>query len=90
MNREVFFRVFRRRSSAYKAVFNGESASWVLADLRKFCHANATTAVRTPNGIDAIGSAQLEGRRQVYMRIVQMCSLDEATVQEMIERIDDE
>ena len=53
------------KAQAYKSVFSGEHARTVLDDLGRFCHANSTTHVEG----DSHGTAQLEGRRQVYLRI---------------------
>ncbi len=53
------------RSQAYKSIFDGERATAVLDDLARFCHANSTTHVES----DSHGTAQLEGRRQVWLRI---------------------
>jgi len=55
----------KRRSQVYRDTFKGESAEEVLQDLERFCHANATTHVEG----DSHGTAQLEGRRQVWLRI---------------------
>ena len=53
------------RAQAYRETFGGERASEVLADLERFCHANSTTHVEG----DSHGTSQLEGRRQVWLRI---------------------
>lgn len=53
------------RGQAYKEVFDGERAKTVLDDLARFCHANSTTHVEG----DSHGTSQLEGRRQVWLRI---------------------
>ncbi len=57
--------VLLARGQAYKETFGGERAQTVLDDLARFCHANATTHVEG----DSHGTAQLEGRRQVWLRI---------------------
>ena len=93
ISKEAFLRVFLRKRDAYRALFGepSQSALMVLSDLRRFCHANATTAVADREGrIDPIASAQLEGRRQVLMRIQQMLRVSEEDLQTMIERIDHE
>lgn len=78
--------LFKRRRSAYKQVFRGEgpAKAIVLADLARFCHANATTHVIG----DTHGSAQLEGRRQVWLRIRQMVNLTDEEFQTMLNRLD--
>jgi|TARA_B100001971_G_C18047526_1_gene461000 hypothetical protein len=53
------------RSRSYQSVFSGIDAEAVLADLERFCHANSTIFVEG----DSHGTAQLEGRRQVWLRI---------------------
>jgi hypothetical protein len=53
------------RGQAYKEIFDGERAKTVLDDLARFCHANSTTHVEG----DSHGTSQLEGRRQVWLRI---------------------
>jgi hypothetical protein len=56
------------RARAYKALFPEKSeghALEVLEDLRHFCSADDT--VHVPG--DTHGTAQLEGRRQVWLRI---------------------
>jgi hypothetical protein len=53
------------RGQAYKETFGGERAKAVLDDLARFCHANSTTHVEG----DSHGTSQLEGRRQVWLRI---------------------
>ena len=61
------------RAQAYREAFSGERASEVLADLERFCHANSTTHVEG----DSHGTAQLEGRRQVWLRIQGYRALNE-------------
>lgn len=60
---------FRTMAQAYKATFNVESKDdqLTLGDLSRFCHLTSTTHVEG----DPIGSAQLEGRRQVILRIME-------------------
>jgi hypothetical protein len=53
------------KAQAYKSVFSGSRAEEVLADIGRFCHANSTTHVEG----DSHGTSQLEGRRQVWLRI---------------------
>ena len=68
------------RSKAYKGVFGGETAKDVLADLERFCHANSTTHVEG----DSHGTAQLEGRRQVWLRIQGYRNLSGERIDEMV------
>ena len=68
------------RSQAYKQAFEGEHAEKGLEDLGRFCHANATTHVEG----DSHGTAQLEGRRQVWLRIQGYRDLSEAQIGEFV------
>jgi hypothetical protein len=70
------------RSKAYQSVFAGEFAKSVMADLERFCHANATTHVEG----DSHGTAQLEGRRQVWLRIQGYRNLTGARIDEMVDQ----
>lgn len=54
------------RSRAYYVVFRSLDGAEVLKDLAKFCRANETTSHETPTGM-----ATLEGRRQVFLRIIE-------------------
>jgi hypothetical protein len=69
------------RSQAYKSIFDGERATAVLDDLARFCHANSTTHVEG----DSHGTSQLEGRRQVWLRIQGYRNLVPATDELAIE-----
>jgi hypothetical protein len=72
-------RELRAISRAYRASFQGESTDPVVEDLVQFCSENDTTFV--PG--DPYGSAQLEGRRQVMLRIRQWCRLDDVQAESM-------
>lgn len=69
---------------AFDRVFRGtprlEDQRLVLARLAEFCRANKTTHVEG----DALGSAQLEGRRQVWLLIREYLDLTPEMVSEMI------
>ncbi len=65
------------RRDAYRQAFTGPRGRVVLADLERFCHARTTTHVVG----DTHGSAQLEGRRQVWLRIQAMLRLDEEDIE---------
>lgn len=73
--------LIRRRSRAYKQTFSGLSAGPVLADLARFCHASKTVHV---DG-NTHGTAQLEGRRQVWLRIQGYVQVDERELEKMVE-----
>jgi hypothetical protein len=56
-----------RRSQAYRIVFApGQMTDVVLADLAKFCRADRSTFHPDPRV-----AAQLDGRREVWLRITQ-------------------
>ena len=64
----------RRLRRAYQAVFNKASpdVQLVLVDLGIFCRYQRTTNVFDGRGsIDPVASAQLEGRRQVFLRFIE-------------------
>lgn len=77
------------QARAYRALFKPDGgipreAEQVLADLRGFCFA-ARPTIFDP---DVAVMARREGRREVFVRIVNMLNLDETTVQKLME-IDD-
>lgn len=84
-----------RKGSAYKECFNGQggkltdSGSIVMEDLARFCYGTKTTAIATSNGIDPIASAQAEGRRQVYLRIMAHLHMSDSAILESIARNSD-
>jgi hypothetical protein len=53
-----------QRQQAYRAVFDGPVGRLVLADLALFCRATASTFHADPRA-----AAQLDGRREVFLRI---------------------
>jgi hypothetical protein len=63
--------LFRRRY-AYRATFNGPLAEEVLMDLAKFCRACESTFDADPRV-----HAALEGRREVWLRLVSHLNLSE-------------
>ncbi len=81
------------RTTAYQRTFLGDDnkpdadAALVLADLKRFCYAERTTAKVSPTTqtIDPLAMAFAEGRREVYMRIVGFLNLDEATIRNLSE-----
>jgi hypothetical protein len=58
------------RQTAYRAVFQGPMSDVVLADLAKFCRASESTYHPDPRV-----AAQLDGRREVFLRIQQHLKL---------------
>jgi hypothetical protein len=71
--------LIRRR--AYQAAFNGPEGKKVLADLRRFCRATLPTA--DINNVNA--TFLLEGRREVYLRILSHLHLTEEDVIHLVE-----
>ena len=74
-----------RQAQAYRRMFDlngpdgmGREVERVLADLAEFSHANKSTANGTPEDMPV-----LEGRRQVYLRILQYLHFDETTLRRL-------
>ena len=66
-------KLFFVRHRAYKGTFNTPQGKQVLADLRRFCRATLPTAdVDNPNT-----TYLLEGRREVFLRILSHLQLTE-------------
>lgn len=51
----------------------------MLADLRDFCRADKSTVIVSPTTrqVDPHASMVAEGRREVYLRIIQMLHIDD-------------
>lgn len=87
-----------RKKLAFQAVFGAPGSDLsiaqqqVMADLRSFCKVEKSTAmVSMPTGrVDPISMAMLEGRRQVYMRIMKLTSLPEQMMFQHMAGTDDE
>jgi hypothetical protein len=63
--------------TSYRLTFGNEGAHDVIADLRAFCFATATTG--RGDGATEVSNEQMrerEGRRQVFLRIMQMMKVD--------------
>lgn len=73
-------RVLRHATyTAYQRVFSEDSrdVTLVLEDLAVFCHIRQTVACQDASGRgDPILTAQLEGRRQVLLRIAEWTNVD--------------
>ena len=69
-----------RKAASYREIFQGRAAGVVLADLERFCHANSTVHVVG----DTHGTAQLEGRRQVWLLMRGMLRLTEEQLDQMV------
>lgn len=73
-----------KRRAAYRALFLQQddqvkpAARDVLLDLKRFCHAGKPTYKVGGNGaIDPLASAVAEGRREVWLRIVEHLELED-------------
>lgn len=85
-------RIFQRRRAYRLCLLDNDGkphrhAEIMLADLKRFCRANTSTAVVSPvsRSIDPIAMAMAEGRREVWNRIMAHLHLDERTVQKLSE-----
>lgn len=72
---------FARRQAAYKKTFNNPEGKKVLADLRRFCR--ATTPTADVNNVQA--TYLLEGRREVWCRLMAHLQLTDEDVYNLIE-----
>jgi hypothetical protein len=87
--------IFRRRQ-AYRAVFGqggdlGKSTQIVLADLHAFCRAGQSTAVHShiAGKIDPLATMIAEGRREVWLRIIQHLNVSDADLHRIVHQEDD-
>lgn len=86
MNKVVLNPFLRQRHAAYAQTFNNINGQKVLADLRRFCKASVPTA--DVNNVHT--TYLLEGRREVFLRIVSMLQLTDEDVVKLIEDYDNE
>lgn len=70
---------FEEMKRAYQQAFGGPAGEAVLRDLVRFCRAKITTKA----------DPLLEGRRQVYLRIVQHMELTREQLREMFPTLGD-
>lgn len=93
--RRLIDRILRRKL-AYRRLFFDASgninrdAEIVLADLRRFCRAHASTAIISPvsKAVDPIAMAMAEGRREVWLRLMAHLHVDEKQVFNLVEADD--
>ncbi len=84
----MFHKFFRLRE-AYRAVFQRggrepEQAKDILEDLREFCRADSSCIVVAKDGrIDTHATAVAEGRRETYLRIMQMINITDEQLKKM-------
>lgn len=87
----------RKRRMAYRRVFmpglavTDEDKRIVLKDLARFCRAHRSTAVfsHVRGTFDPLASARADGRREVYLRLIENVHLDERHLVNMREHPDD-
>lgn len=90
---KAFFKRLLSRRAAYQRTFLGDDnrphmdAVIVLADLKRFCYVERTTVKVSPTTqtIDPMAMAFAEGRREVFMRLVQFLNLDDVAVHKLTE-----
>jgi hypothetical protein len=76
----------RYRQAAYRKTFENPEGRKVLADLRRFCRATVPTA--DINNVQA--TYLLEGRREVWLRIMAHLQLTDEDVYKLLEEIPNE
>lgn len=64
-------RTIKDKRAVYIQVFKNEAAKEVLSDLRTFCCATKTTFAKDP-----MEFARNEGRREVFLQIMNMIKVD--------------
>lgn len=77
--------LLQRRQRAYQTTFAGPVGEVVLADLAKFCRACTTTFHPDPRI-----AAQLDGRREVFLRIQKYLNLTDDQVWALVANSDNE
>lgn len=78
--------MLRFRQPAYRKTFDNPEGRKVLADLRRFCRATAPTA----NVDNVYATYLLEGRREVFLRILAHLNLTEEDVIKLVEETPNE
>jgi len=85
---DLFERFWNRRNH-YRAVFRSESGTRVLADLREFCRADTSCVVVAKDGkIDTHATVLAEGRREVFLRIIETLNLTDEQLLKLREHDD--
>lgn len=72
------FEALKQRQTAFKLAFGSPAGEAILEDLAEFCRARTTTFHADPRI-----HAALEGRREVYLRIMEHLDLTAAQLYEM-------
>jgi len=83
---DMLTKMFLRRRNAYKNTFNNPEGKLVLADLRRFCRATLPTA-----DVDNLHTTfLLEGRREVWLRVMTHLQLTDEDIYNLTEEQIDE
>ena len=77
--------LLQRRQRAYQTTFAGPIGELVLSDLAKFCRAYSTTFHPDPRV-----AAQLDGRREVFLRIQKYLKLTDDQIWDLVGQSDTE
>jgi hypothetical protein len=92
MKQTDFIRRLQRKRFAYRRMFLADDntpnadARVVIADLKRFCRAEAPCIQYDKAGkLDPVASAYLEGRREVYLRIMHFLHIDDSTIYNITE-----
>lgn len=88
----------RQRKYSYRRLFLTEDGKLnpdgekVIADLKRFCRANASTAQVSPirGSIDPIAMALAEGRREVFLRVMAHLHIEDRVLFNLKEDENDE
>lgn len=84
----LFTRLWNRRN-AYRATFETDAGLKVLADLREFCRADASCVVVGKDGrIDTHATVLAEGRREVFLRMIETLNLSDEQLLKLKEMSD--
>ena len=90
--RQLIERIFNRKRSYQRTFLNQDGiphpdAEIVLADLKRFCRANSTTAMVSPisKTVDPLAMAMAEGRREVWNRLMAHLYLEDKIVMDLKE-----
>lgn len=75
-----------RKMQAYRSLQQAKGFETVMADLAAFCHYRKPTTRISPvtASVDPIAMAQTEGRREVYLRIIEMMDLEDSKIRAMM------
>lgn len=81
----MMHKFWQRKQWGYRQAFDNEAGKIVLADLRIYCH-----ATKTAFSSDPLEMARIEGRREVFMRVMDFLKVDYDTIYNQIEEIPNE